>query len=84
MAHTEYPERRRSMLPVVVVVLLLVIYPAALGPLKWLYEQGTISPRVAVFLNDAYAPLRWIEDNTDFFEHPPGSAFVWYVELFVP
>lgn len=68
---------------VVVLVLLPVLYVASLGPLVGLYADGIISGST---FNDiawtAYLPLACLEQETDFFETPPGSAYMWYLSLF--
>lgn len=84
MGNAEHPESRRSLLPVVILVLLPVVYLAALGPIVGLAHRGLIPDGMMTPLIVAYWPLSWIEEETDFFEQPPGSAYVWYVELFEP
>jgi hypothetical protein len=84
MGSAENPGERRSLLPVVVLVLLPVLYVASLGPVVGLYEHGIISGST---FNDivwtAYFPLACLEE-TDFFDTPPGSAYMWYLSLFEP
>jgi hypothetical protein len=84
MGNAENPERGKSLLPAAILVLLPVVYLAALGPIAGLAHRGLIPEGIVNVLNVAYWPVGWIDEKTDFFEQPPGSAYVWYVELFEP
>jgi len=65
------------------VVILVVAYLASPGPVVWLTNHKWISRGASDRLFEtAYAPLVWMEFNTDFFDNPVGAAYADYVDWF--
>jgi len=69
---------------VVYSVLLPVISLAALGPMHGRASRGLILVALVNKMGVAYRPLGWTSEETDFFERPPGSAYISSLELFEP
>lgn len=85
MGNTDDPEGRRFTLPWLIPVLLPVLYLGSVGPLVGLNERGILpDPIWETLCNSVFAPLAWLESETDVFETSPGIAYMRYIQLFEP
>ena len=85
---SDQSEDRRRAAHVTVWVIGVVVfaggYLASIGPATWLVATGWISDSTYdLLLDTVYAPLVWVDMNTEFFyENPVGIAYFNYVEWF--
>ena len=83
MENADRPEEKRSVVAPTLLLLLPVLYLASVGPLYGLNERGILSDSTwETICRTVYLPLVYLEEETRFFESPPGAAYIWYLELF--
>ena len=78
-------KKRRASTFVVWTVCLFIfvaLYLASLGPVNRLYVKNRISrPTYELLADTVYAPVHWVEINTDlFYNNPLGRAYGRYLE----
>ena len=86
MENAEPPREHQQISWLVIGLMLLpVLYLGSVGPLRGFAARGIISDSAWQMLcASVYAPLCWLETETNFFDTLLGSAYIFYLDLFEP
>lgn len=85
MENADDPQQRPRSWLLVALVLLPVLYLASAGPLYGLHARGILSETAWESLSrSVFAPLAWMETETDLFKTLPGEVYLRYIHFFEP